>query len=58
MRLRQLPLVTHEEQLKKVGSACEHGFMFRDGLLCCTHSGNKVSLVIPEDTGLRTDLLW
>ena len=31
--------------------------MFRDGLLCYTHSGNEVSLVIPEDTGLRTDLL-
>ena len=45
------------EQLKKVGSTCERGFMFRDGLLYHTHGGNEVSLVIPEDTGLRTDLL-
>ena len=46
------------EQLKIVGSACEHGFMFYDGLLCYTYGGNKVSLVITEDAGLRTDLLW
>ena len=32
--------------------------MFRDGLLCCTRGGNDVSLVIPEDVGLQTDLLW
>ena len=40
-----------------MGSACERSFMFRDGLLCCTHGGNEVSLVIPEDAGLQTDLL-
>ena len=45
------------EQLKKVGSACERGFMFHDGLLCHTHSGNKVSYVSPEDARLKTDLL-
>ena len=45
------------EQLKKAGSACERGFMFCDGLLCYTRGGNEVSLVIPEDTGLQTDLL-
>ena len=45
------------EQRKKVGSACKHGFMSRDGLLCSTRCGNEVSLVIPEDTGLGTDLL-
>ena len=27
--------------------------MFYDGLLCHTHSGNEVSLVIPEDAGLQ-----
>ena len=45
------------EQLKKAGSACERGFIFCDGLLCCTRGGNEVSLVIPEDTGLRKNLL-
>ena len=45
------------EQLKKLGCACEPGFMFCDGLLCCTHGSNEVSLVIPEDAGLRTDFL-
>ena len=45
------------EQLKKAGSVCERGFIFGDGLLCHTHSGNKVSLVIPEDAGLQIDLL-
>ena len=45
------------EQLKKIGKACERGFIFCDGLLCYTHSGNKVSLVIPEDAGLQTALL-
>ena len=40
------------EQLKKAGSACEHGFMFCDGLLCHTCGENEVSLVISEDTGL------
>ena len=45
------------EQLKKAGSACERGFIFCDGLLCHTHGGNEVSLVIPEDAGLQTDLL-
>ena len=45
------------EQLKKVASACERGFMFRDGLLCHTCSGNGISLVIPEGAGLQTDLL-
>ena len=45
------------EWLKKVVSSCECGFMFCNGLLCHTHSGNEVSLVIPEDTGLRTNLL-
>ena len=45
------------EQLKKAGSACERGFMFRDGLLCRTRGTDEVSLVIPEDEGLRTDLL-
>ena len=40
------------EQLKKAGSACEHGFMFCDGLLYRTCGGNEVSLVIPEDNGL------
>ena len=42
---------------QEAGSACDHGFMFCDGLLCCTHSGNEVSLVIPEDAGLQTELL-
>ena len=32
--------------------------MFHDGLLVHIRGGNEVSLVIPEDTGLRTDLLW
>ena len=45
------------EQLKKAGSACEHGFVFCDGQLCHTCSGNEVSLVIPEDAGLQTNLL-
>ena len=45
------------EQLKKVESACERGFMFCDGLLYYTYGGNEVSLVIPEDAGLQTDLL-
>ena len=40
-----------------MGTACEHGFIFRDGLLCHTCNGNEVSLVIPEDTGLQADLL-
>jgi len=31
--------------------------MFRDGLLCRTRGRDEVSLVIPEDEGLRTDLL-
>ena len=46
------------EQLKKAGSACEHDFIFYGGLLYYTCNGNKVSLVIPEDVGLRTGLLW
>ena len=46
------------EELKKAGSACERGFMFRDGLLCHTCSGNEVSLVIHDNAGLWTDLLW
>ena len=40
-----------------MGSACERGFIFCDGLLCHTQGGNEVSLVIPEDAGLQTDLL-
>ena len=52
MRLRQLLSGDSWEQLKKAGSACEHGFIFHDGLLCHTRSGNEVSLVIPEDAGL------
>ena len=40
------------EQLKKAGSACEHGFMFYDGLLCCVRDEIEVSLVIPQDAGL------
>ena len=36
-----------------MGSACERGFIFHDGLLCYTRSGNEVSLVIPEDAGLQ-----
>ena len=31
--------------------------MFHDGLLCHICVGNEVSLVIPEDAGLETDLL-
>ena len=46
------------KQLKKVGSVCKRGFMFHDGLLCRTQGGSEVSLVIPEDAGLQTDLLW
>ena len=46
------------EQLKKEGSTCERGFMFCDVLMCCTCSSNEISLVIPEDAGLPTDLLW
>ena len=45
------------EQLKKAGSACEYGFMFCDGLLCHTCSGNEVKVLIPEDAGLQTNLL-
>ena len=40
-----------------MGSAHEYDFIFRDSLLYCTQGGNKVSLVILEDTGLQTDLL-
>ena len=40
------------EQLKKMRSACEHGFIFCGALLCYTKSGIEVSLVIPEDAGL------
>ena len=40
------------EQLNKVGSAGEHGFIFCDGLLCHTCGGNEVTLVIPEDAEL------
>ena len=46
-----------QKQLKKVGSTCKRGFMLCDGLLCCTHVGNEVSLVIPQDAGLQMDLL-
>ena len=46
------------ELLKKAESACEHGFLFCDGLLCQTNSENEISLVIPKDAGLQTDLLW
>ena len=31
--------------------------MFYDNLLRCTLGGNEISLVIPEDDGLQTDLL-
>ena len=31
--------------------------MFHDGLLCHAYGGNEVSLVIPEDAGLWTNLL-
>ena len=47
-----------QEKIKKAGRACEHGFIFSGGLLCYTRGGNEVSLIIPEDKGLGTDLLW
>ena len=46
------------EQLKKMESAFEHAFIFYDGFLYRKQSGNEVNLVIPEDVGLWTDLLW
>ena len=52
MRLRQLPLVTQWEQLKKSGSACEGGFILCDDLLFRICGGSEVSLVIPKDAGL------
>ena len=50
--------MTYENSSKKAGSACERGFIFHDGLLCCIHGGNELNLVILEDAGLWTDLLW
>ena len=41
-----------QEQLKKAGNTCKHGFIFDDSLLCCTQGGIEVSLVILEDAGL------
>ena len=55
MRLKQLLYGDSWEQLKKVGSACEHGFIFCDGLLYHKNKvGLEVILVIPEDSGLHT----
>ena len=57
MRLRQLPLVTHGNSSRKwemLVSVVLYSVM----VCCATHmSGNEVSLVIPEDAGLQTDLL-
>ena len=40
-----------------MGSVCERGFVFCGGLLISTRGGNEVSVVIPEDARLWTDLL-
>ena len=40
------------KELKKLDSISEHGFIFHDGLLCCTRGRSKISLVIPEDAGI------
>ena len=59
MRLRQLFFFFGDswEWFKKAGSVFEHGFIFCNGLLCHAQSENEVSLVIPEDAGLWTNLL-
>ena len=44
-------------QFMKAGSSFERGFLFCDGLLCQTRVKIEVSLIIPEDAGLQTDLL-
>ena len=51
MRLRQLLLVTHGNSSRK-WEVLVSMVLCSDGLLCHTHSGNEVSLVIPEDAGL------
>ena len=45
--MRHLPLITHGTSSGKWDILVSIGFMFLSGLLCCTHSGNEVSLVIP-----------
>ena len=45
------------EQLRKMGSTCEGGFMFHDSMICYIQTGIEVSLAIPDDSRLLTDLL-
>ena len=42
---------------QEVESAYERGFMFHNGLLCHTQDGNEVSLVLPKNARLQTNLL-
>ena len=43
--------------MKEATCAGEKLFVIRDGLVCCLHGGNEVTLVVPDYDDLCGDLL-